>query len=61
MIYSSMPYTDVAWISSYICYKLCDVITYLFPNFNGATVQVWEWFFMAVDGGTCFDNIPSNL
>ena len=20
-----------------------DEITYIFPNFNGATVEVWEW------------------
>ena len=23
--------------------KVCDNITYPFPNFNGATVEVWEW------------------
>ena len=22
---------------------MLDEITYLFPNFNGATVEVWEW------------------
>ena len=23
--------------------KVWDEITYPFPNFNGATVEVWEW------------------
>ena len=23
--------------------KLCDEITYPFPNFNGCAVEVWEW------------------
>ena len=23
--------------------KVCDEVTYLFPNFNGCTVEVWEW------------------
>ena len=32
-----------AWISNHIYYKVWDVITYPFPNFNGATVEVWEW------------------
>ena len=30
-----------AWISNYID-KVWDEITYAFPNFNGATVEVWE-------------------
>ena len=29
--------------SSYINYKVWDEITYPFPNFNGTTVEVWEW------------------
>ena len=32
-----------AWISNYIHHKVWDEITYPFPNFNGATVEVWEW------------------
>ena len=28
------------WISNYIQYKVWDEITYPFPNFNGATVEV---------------------
>ena len=32
-----------AWISNYIHYKVWDEIIYPFPNFNGATVEVWEW------------------
>ena len=34
---------NFAWISYYIHYKLCDELTYLPPNFNGAIVEVWEW------------------
>ena len=30
-------------ISNYINYKVWDEITYPFPNFNGYTVEVWEW------------------
>ena len=32
-----------AWMSNYNHYKVQDEITYPFPNFNGATVEVWEW------------------
>ena len=32
-----------AWISNYIHYEVQDEITYPFPNFNGAVVEVWEW------------------
>ena len=31
------------WISIQIRYKMRDVITYPFPNFNAATVEFWEW------------------
>ena len=24
-------------------YEVWDVITYPFPNFNGCTVEAWEW------------------
>ena len=30
-------------ISNYIHYKMWDEITYIFPNFSGATIEVWEW------------------
>ena len=30
-------------ISNYIHYKVWDEIAYPLPNFNGATVEVWEW------------------
>ena len=30
-------------ISNYIHYKMWDEIAYPFPNFNGSTVEVWEW------------------
>ena len=29
--------------SNYIHYKVWDEITYPYSNFNGATVEVWEW------------------
>ena len=32
-----------AWISNYIHYETWDEITYPSPNFNGCTVEVWEW------------------
>ena len=31
-----------AWIVNYFPYILSDKITYPVPNFNGATVEVWE-------------------
>ena len=31
------------WISYYIYYDVWVKITYSFPKFNGATVEVWEW------------------
>ena len=34
---------DPAWISNFIHHKIWDEITYPFPNFNGCTVEVWEW------------------
>ena len=30
-------------ISNYIHWNMWDEITYPFPNFNGVTVEVWEW------------------
>ena len=33
----------LTWISNYMSSKACDEITYPFPNFNGAIVEVWEW------------------
>ena len=32
-----------AWITYHMPGKVCDEITYPFPNFNGCTVEVWEW------------------
>ena len=29
--------------SNYIYYKVCGELTYAFPNFKGAAVEVWEW------------------
>ena len=31
-----------AWMSNRISSKVWDEITYPFPNFNGAAVEVWE-------------------
>ena len=33
----------LAWISNHMPSKICDEITYPVPNFNGCTVEVWEW------------------
>ena len=30
-------------VNYYMHDKLCNGITYLFPNFNGADAEVWEW------------------
>ena len=30
-------------ISNYIQCKMWDEVTYLFPNFSGVTIIVWEW------------------
>ena len=30
------------WISNYLHHGVWDEITYPFPNFNGATDEVWE-------------------
>ena len=32
-----------AGISNRTHYKAWDEITYLFPNFNGTAIEVWEW------------------
>ena len=32
-----------AWISGHMPSKVWDEIIYPFPNFNGCTVEVWEW------------------
>ena len=32
-----------AWISNYIQSKMWDKITHPFLNFNGTTVEVWQW------------------
>ena len=31
------------WISNYIHYEKWNEITYPIPNFNGCTVEVWDW------------------
>ena len=31
------------WISNYIHSKVWDDFFYPFPNFNGCTVEIWEW------------------
>ena len=43
------PFTNIGWtliparISDHIPSKVWDEITYPFPNFNGCSVEVWEW------------------
>ena len=32
-----------AWLSNDMLSKVWDEITYAFSNFNGCTVEVWEW------------------
>ena len=32
-----------AWISNHTPSKVLDTITNPFPNFNGSSVEVWEW------------------
>ena len=32
-----------AWIRDYIHHKVWNEVIYPFPNFNGCTVEVWEW------------------
>ena len=32
-----------AWRGNSTHYKMWDEITYPFPNFNGAIIEVWEW------------------
>ena len=34
---------DNPWIRNYMSSKEWGEITYPFPNFNGGTVEVWEW------------------
>ena len=36
-------------IRNYTHYKLKHEITYPFPNFNGFTVEVWEWMSKSSD------------
>ena len=33
----------LVWVNNYTHYKMWEDITFLFPNFNGCTVEVWEW------------------
>ena len=37
------PCTIPGWKINYIHYIVWDEITYLFPNFIGSTIDVWEW------------------
>ena len=41
---TNMDFTIIpARISNYIHFKMWGEIAYPFPNFNGCTVEVWEW------------------
>ena len=35
-------YLILVWISNYVHYEMWDEITYLSPNFHGATTEVWD-------------------
>ena len=35
-----------AWVNDYMLSKVRDELTYPFPNYNGATVKVWECNFV---------------
>ena len=55
-------YHGLVWISNHMPNKLWDKITYPFPNFHGATIEVWEWrsnfiphFIMDVITYPCWD------
>ena len=43
------PFTNMlkslipTWISNHLTVAVWDEITYPFPNFNGCTIEVWEW------------------
>ena len=37
-----------AWISDYMHFKGWDEITNPFPNFNGCTIEVWEWIIIFI-------------
>ena len=59
--HSSGPFYSI-WVSNYIHYKMWDEITYIFPNYNGLTVEVWEWirdfiphFIMELINYPCWD------
>ena len=39
LLLTSVP----TWISNYIHYIVWDEITYPFPDFNGVTIEGWEW------------------
>ena len=46
-IYASLGINELTdifqpWICNYIHYKKLEAIICLFPNFNNATVEVWE-------------------
>ena len=41
-IFQNLPLIT-AWLSNYIYYEVQDEITHSFLDFNGATVEVWEW------------------
>ena len=50
-------FTDLVkylWNSNYVHYRIWDEITYPFPNFNGAAVDVWELVsnFIPIDKAT---------
>ena len=56
------------WISNHIRYNMRGGITYPLPNFNGATVEVWEWISNFIPHFTghvitypCWNRLPDRL
>ena len=43
IFYLSLNVLIPAWINNLMPSEVLFEITYLFPNFNGCTVEVWEW------------------
>ena len=43
LIFTCWLTKNAAWISNYVHYRVWDEIIFPFPNFNGCTVEVWEW------------------
>ena len=61
-------FTKLIRIPHYIHFKVWDEIAYPFPNFNGCTVEVWEWisnfiphFKMDIITYPCWDGFSTSM